>query len=169
MDTRLNASNIAHLAIARAVYRGVLDDREVDALVEELVGDQDAAMRRRVPKTLVTQSVLSFLWHFDLRATHALVGYEHPVRGGRVDLVWKHRHDASIVFDEIKTGMSAVRPLLGLKSQYTALARGGSEQFGESFVGLRQLTLLHPRRAMLRTAATTVRPLPARLRARGGS
>lgn len=79
-----------------------------------------------------------------------LVGSEVLAPGCRFDLVWRSRFQGSVIADELKSGKAP--DFIGgsrLEEQLARQLRGGSEQYGEHFTGVRVLVLAAPARSFV--------------------
>lgn len=159
-DIVTDIGRLAHRAIGDAIRFGVTTPKQIDALVDSLTAEHgDAYLRRRAQKVRIAAPVRSYLWRFDLRATHVLVHCEYVLPSSIADLVWRERRTGAVLIDELKTGLA--RPDQGCADQTARHLAGGSIAFGQELVGVRVVRLARGRAARLHRPDGRVEPIPA--------
>lgn len=131
---------LAHKAIGEALRFGATTPDEIDALIEDLTDQhRDTYLRRRAQKVRIGAAVRSFIWWYDLRATHEPEGCEVVLPSSIADLVWRHRRTGAVLIDELKTGLP--RHEDGAGCQVERHLAGGQSVFGAELVGVRVVRL----------------------------
>jgi hypothetical protein len=79
-----------------------------------------------------------------------LLGVEWDTGHGPVDVAWEHQHTGAVLFDEIKTSRIVGNQIsVKWRQQVNRYTAGGTEMFGDLFVGTRLLPLPTMRLARL--------------------
>lgn len=130
-----------HATIARLAplipYTGE-DDELIEAAVAVFVDGRENGNLRRA-RIRVSGLVRQYLRMY-LPQTAAFQGSEVPARGGRADLLWSHP-DAGWFYDELKTTQAHDPLTAAVLAQVDRYVDAGIDCFGDSFTGVRLITL----------------------------
>lgn len=105
-------------------------------------GHLNNTARGRALRQAVATGVGVYASRFMLDEAWALVGAELWRPGCRIDLVFQHR-DGTLIFDEIKRGMSR-NGHVAVRAQVARYQAAGVEHWGTRFAGVRLLWLASP-------------------------
>lgn len=151
MDIDLVCGTLTHSVVARILTleaEGAIVDDGFMLLLEQSAAIINAAPglgahRARVGMR-VTTAAGSYLARYRPGPDVAFVGTEVPVKGGRIDIAWRHPHLGTF-FDEIKTSRHPQAVLAGDDlEQVSRYVRSGVVLHGSRFAGVRYIPLLNP-------------------------
>ena len=155
-DTDTNAYAVrvgqrAHTAAGLVLSAGVESDRtrrvqQVIRACRQVLAAAPIDKRQRAALRDCATAVSAYLARFALPEDWEFLGVEIPLGGGRADVGYRHCEDGRIFLDEFKTGRGRTNETR-LRSQITRYLEGGTDRWGDNFVGLRLCAVAEPQRS----------------------
>jgi hypothetical protein len=139
----------AHETVARLLLGGELpNDRlelvtHISTVVRDVFASHEPQRRHRAMLTEVRSYVAAYLHLYAPSAPWKLMDAEVRTPGGRIDLVFTNQQTGEVLADELKFGLSGSLNASIVK-QVTCYLTGGTERWGERFVGLRLCNVASP-------------------------
>jgi hypothetical protein len=146
--------SLAHRAIVELLAQGAGNSPGLPAVMtgelalltaDGLLGA--ASVQTRALRQVLAGAICGYFWHLLPPSPWSFLAGEHPLRPGRVDVLWAEP-GGRVLIDEIKTGRSGV-DLAATAAQARRYLNAGALQFGAALVGVRVLCPADPPRSWL--------------------